>query len=1198
MSTTQDPDHPASPARHSLLHPAGYARRIVRWGRRLAWILLLPVLLLGGWTQWWLLPRLNDYRVELAGALSQYLQLPVQINALTAAIEDGQLALRLQGVSLHATGRDATLARFARAAITFNLWRSLHEGRPIVGRVRLEGASLELDPDALGGSGARPDSATLAETARWLSELQGLDIVGDRLAVRLPDGSALQLHHPYLRLQQAAQGPQLTLTAELPKPLGEHLEITAGYRTVAADWQVQGRVYSRNPSGQTQVPMEFAALATATGWQGSLRHWRAEQALQWAKAWLAKPAQQWLTALDPQGGLPEIEIQRAGDVATVTARLRDLRLRPAYGLPGLTNVTGQLHITPQQGRLDLDSRAVQVDTAGLLRAPITFTTLSGAVQWRREADRLQLDSTGLELANPDLTGHFAGRVIVPDRGEPWLDIQGRYQNVKVGRARHYLPVAVIPPEGVAWLDRALVSGRVVSGELTFRGPPAAFPFDRNEGLFETGFQVEDAVLDYGPGWPRLERLKTRVVFRNRSLTVEAQAGRLLDGELENATARIDDLSEVVVQVKGRAKGPAASMWRALKDSPLGKTLGDDLPDVQASGNSNLDLELTVPTDARPAQTRGRVELLDNALMLPAWALQLERVRGEVRFTESSLDSRNIQARWRGEPIRLDLELVGRDGRHELRSQIQGRLGLAALVSESAQGLAARISGKSDWTAVLTVPTGQDRRRGAAAFRLELDSDLRGTAINLPEPFAKSASERRPLHLLAQPVASDRLTVHLDYGADTRLVLALRGPLKALQMERGELRIGAGEAHMPDPPGLTVIARLPRWSWNGSLQSAADAPERSPSPLIRLHRLDARIDDLKVAGHRFGSVVINATRYDQGLSIDLDGATLAGRLTVPDEPTPQRPVNAALERLYLRYTPSERVARKTQPDPRQIPPLVFTATGLRINDRPLGRLRFVTQPYAQGLRVADLELNAEQQRLVGSGAWQWNGSAQVSQVKATLYSAALGTTLATFGYADTGVVQGETGAELAVEWAGSPADFALEHLSGTLNFHMGPGQLLSVNPGLGRMVGLFNVQNLGRRLKLDFSDVLEPGASFDRISGDLLFAQGQARTDNLTLEGPAARIEVHGRVGLKDRDYDQRITVTPSLGGTLPIAGVLAGGPVTGAAVFVAERLLQKTIERVTRYQYRLHGSWQNPLLEPVTEPSSPAVPRLGFNGDH
>jgi uncharacterized protein YhdP len=433
-------------------------------------------------------------------------------------------------------------------------------------------------------------------------------------------------------------------------------------------------------------------------------------------------------------------------------------------------------------------------------------------------------------------------------------------------------------------------------------------------------------------------------------------------------------------------------------------------------------------------------------------------------------------------------------------------------------------------------------------------------------------------------------------------------MNALQLERGELRIGAGEAKLPDQPGLAVAARLPRWAWTLPIETPSpvgeDGPGKTPSPqqvegwgggLIR--SLDARIGELILAGQTFTAVTVNAARYAEGLRIDLDSEALAGRLTMPDEPTPQRPVNAALQRLHIHHR-ADSASPEASLDPRQWPPLVFTVAGLQVNDRNLGRLRFVAMPDANGVRLSDIELRSERQRIEASGEWQWNGEAQASRIKATLYSPALGETLADFGYPDAGVARGATQAELDAEWAGALPEFALERISGTLKFQIGPGQLLEINPGLGRMIGLFNVQNLTRRLSLDFSDLFQPGASFDRIAGDFAFKNGQARTDNLTIEAPAARVELRGRAGLKDRDYDQRITVTPSLGGTLPIAGALAGGPVAGAAIFVAERLLQKSIEQATRYHYRLHGSWDNPILEPLAEETPPPAPRQGFTGDH
>jgi uncharacterized protein YhdP len=120
--------------------------------------------------------------------------------------------------------------------------------------------------------------------------------------------------------------------------------------------------------------------------------------------------------------------------------------------------------------------------------------------------------------------------------------------------------------------------------------------------------------------------------------------------------------------------------------------------------------------------------------------------------------------------------------------------------------------------------------------------------------------------------------------------------------------------------------------------------------------------------------------------------------------------------------------------------------------------------------------------------------------------------------------------------------------------------------------------------------------FDRISGEFAFERGQAYTDDVLIEAPAARIQIQGRTGLRARDYDQTITVIPHLGGMLPVAGTIAGGPAVGAAVFVAERLLQKGIEHATRYRYSLKGSWDDPVLEPLQEPPA-AVQAKEFASD-
>ena len=57
------------------------------------------------------------------------------------------------------------------------------------------------------------------------------------------------------------------------------------------------------------------------------------------------------------------------------------------------------------------------------------------------------------------------------------------------------------------------------------------------------------------------------------------------------------------------------------------------------------------------------------------------------------------------------------------------------------------------------------------------------------------------------------------------------------------------------------------------------------------------------------------------------------------------------------------------------------------------------------------------------------------------------------------------------WAGNPLNFNLEDMYGGVYVDILDGKFTSAEPGLGRLIGLFNLQSLSKRLKLDFGDVL-------------------------------------------------------------------------------------------------------------------------------
>lgn len=1157
----------------ALRLPQSKTRRGLRWMRRLLLALLLPLLLVFSFAHWWLLPRLNDYRADLAKVLSSALHLPVTIEQMSATLDGGHLALRLRGVQVYPALDAPALAQLEQAALVLQVWRSLRERRLVIKHMRIEGVNLNVDTQIYRwlqqrAPRAAPAGAELAGAT--LFALPNLDVIGESLRLRLPNGAELPLLHPYLQVREIARQPQIAFSADVPNALGERLELRVLLDSAGA-WQLHGSIQ------QAQHQTAFRVVPSAEGWRAELQAARVEQILAWALPWLSKDSAALVSALQPQGAISMLSVAELDGQYALNATFQGVHTHAAAGYLGLSNLSGNLQASAQQGQVVLESHQVKVESAGLFRAPILLDQLRGAITWQREDQQWQVQSSGVEIANAHGRARAWGTMRLAAAAEPWLDFQVRYQDIKVNAARHYLPVKVIPAAGRAWLDQALVSGKVTRGEMLWRGTAADFPFDHNQGVFETRFQVEDAILDYQAGWPRLERLSATVQFRNRGLFVEAQRGRLLDGVLEHASARIDDLSEVVVQVQGTATGTAARMWEALKNSPWGAQRSD-LPALQASGNSSVQLELTLPTDQRPNQISGIVNLLENKLHFPTWNLEAERVRGAVRFTQDHLEANQLTGHWRGAPITLDLRLVGADKDAHLRFQMQGKFDLPTLLGASAAALPS--TGKSQWKAQLTVPVGAQRHSQQAPFTLALNSDLRGTALALPPPFAKSAGETKALNLQIQPLAAQRFAVDASYADNATAALLVQQTPSAWELERGELRIGAGKAQLPEAPGLSVIAELPRWDWHPPQTAQSCQKTSPPSPLFKLvQQFKAKIGQLQLAGQTFDALRVNAKREAQGLRVTVDAAQVAGELHIPDQPSSEQPLTVTLEQLTLRNISSDKAP--TISDPCQWPALLLTIADLRVHKRSLGRLQVQAVPENNGVNFANIELQSKQHSIAGSAIWQWRGAQQIAQMSAHLHSPALAETLSDFGYPDAGISGAETDAQFSLVWPGSPADFALARVQGDLDLHIGRGQLLDIQPGLGRMIGLFSLESMARRLRLDFSDVLQPGTSFDQITGNLIFTNGQAELEQLHIQAPAAKIEMQGQIDLEQEQLDQQVTITPRLGIALPVAGTIAAGPLGGAAGLLAERVLRKNIEQAVSYQYRLHGAWDNPVLEPL-----------------
>src|SRR3546814_18835739 len=100
-----------------------------------------------------------------------------------------------------------------------------------------------------------------------------------------------------------------------------------------------------------------------------------------------------------------------------------------------------------------------------------------------------------------------------------------------------------------------------------------------------------------------------------------------------------------------------------------------------------------------------------------------------------------------------------------------------------------------------------------------------------------------------------------------------------------------------------------------------------------------------------------------------------------------------------------------------------------------------------------------------------------------------------------------------------------------------------------------------------------------MGGTIAFADGQARSDDMNIDGPAAEIRIRGSADLRAETFDQHIEVLPKSGNLLTVAGAIAGGPVGAAVGALTSAVLRKPLGEMGARSYRVTGPWQDPKVE-------------------
>ena len=440
------------------------------------------------------------------------------------------------------------------------------------------------------------------------------------------------------------------------------------------------------------------------------------------------------------------------------------------------------------------------------------------------------------------------------------------------------------------------------------------------------------------------------------------------------------------------------------------------------------------------------------------------------------------------------------------------------------------------------------------------------------------------------------------GSVLRGQVTLDSGANGLQLGRAAVTFGAATepAAFSDTQVVNTGGTIERLDLAGWLKLYT--PDKSAKPLgsfLRTAKFDVgQIDYL-------GLSFLDVSASDAGWRIGIGGPNVVGSIFLPSAADSAEPWQLEFQRLKFvdgpgaadsgdRLRPGDAsqaggaaygMAYGT-PNPRAIPAIKFHAADVIWGEREFGDVKATLGKRDDGISLDELRVNGGNFTVNAKGEWRGK-DAGLGRIEGTLASTDVGATLKQLGY--DAVIEAKTGKmDFDMSWLGAPTAEALSAATGRVQVALDKGQITGLKPGAGRVVGLASVAALPRRLALDFSDLTDKGLAFDTIRGDFDLREGSAFTDDVLVKGPAAEIGLIGRVGLKNKDYDQTAVVTGNVSSSLPLAA-FAAGPVIGGAVLIFTQVFKQPLKGLARGYYRITGNWDNPIVERIKSADAAAA---------
>ncbi|PLZ03280.1 DUF3971 domain-containing protein [Burkholderia sp. WAC0059] len=772
--------------------------------------------------------------------------------------------------------------------------------------------------------------------------------------------------------------------------------------------------------------------------------------------------------------------------------------------------------------------------------------------------------------------------------------------------------------------------RVVAPFSAGRFDPSPYPLHR----------LRDGTPDV---WPAFDGIDGVFRIRENLLRFDIARARYRNVVLANVNGRIGDLgsraSDLVISGTGR--GPLADMLDYTNRSTLAALSNHAGEKVHAQGPATLALTLAISRALRPAPigVKGALGFRNDQLEtgdLPP----VSNLTGQVRFTNRSAQLERVAGRFLGGAVRATGGLRGADYAFNVSGQVAVDAARGLNLHGPVAAALARMSGSAPYAFSLRGTHGHLPDITASSDLTDLALDLPapfGKAAGTPMPFSFSftpgPADAMQTGPKTEPKTAGLQQANLRFGPLAAAYVLSHVPGQPPQVVRGAIGLNrpadlpadgvSATADLPAfdadawaqvvrqwrdsahdaPAGETAGAESARPSRAGADAAAAVAAPASapfvPTGAIAQYlpsRFAVHVGTLTLLERHWENLVIGASRSGNQWQANVASNQMSGHLDWQPGAAAGAPgtLRARLARLVVPAATDDDLLGQAISTPAQnMPAIDLVVNQLIVRNHDLGELHVNAHNFDENgvpvWQLDTLDLDNPAARLTATANWRTGtpsaGAAaatgapprrtaldfrlDIRNAGALLDRAGLPRTVA----GGAGVLSGK------VDWRGGPTAIDYPTLDGNLNLDLHQGQILKVDPGAAKLLGVLSLQGLARFATLNFRSVLGKGLPFASMTGSAQIRDGIGSTHDFRVVASPVRVDMAGSVDLARETQALHVHVTPTVRPDAAVVAAAAINPLLGLGALAADFALSHSIAAAFAFDYAITGSWSQPHVE-------------------